>query len=48
LKPTEKAAEELRKTIVIANEKLEKDGNLSAEKVNTLNKLLADYRKSNQ
>ena len=47
LKPTENAAEELRKTIVIANEKLEKDGNLSTEKVSTLNKLLADYRKSN-
>lgn len=47
LKPTENAAEELRKTIVIANEKLEKDGNLSTEKVNTLNKLLTDYRKLN-
>lgn len=45
LKPTEKAAKELRKTIVIANEKLEKDGNLSAEKVGMLNKLLTDYRK---
>ncbi len=47
LKPTEKAAEELRTTIVIANKKLEQDGHLSAEKVAKLNALLAEYRKLN-
>ena len=45
LKPTEQAAEELRKTIVIANKKLEQDGHLSAEMVAKMNKLLAGYRK---
>ncbi len=45
LKPTEKAAEELRKTIIIANTQLEQDGRLSAEKVKKMNELLADYRK---
>jgi len=47
LKPTEAAAEELRKTIVIANKQLESDGHLSAEKVGKMNKLLADFRKLN-
>lgn len=47
LKPTKQAAEKLRKTSVIANEKLVKDGNLSAEKVKELDKYLADYRKLN-
>jgi hypothetical protein len=47
LKPTKQAAEELRKTIVIANERLVKDGNLSANKVKELDKHLADYRKLN-
>ncbi len=47
LKPTEQAAEELRKTIIIANDKLEKDGHLSAEKVNKMNQYLADFRKQN-
>lgn len=47
LKPVEAAAKELRETIVIANDQLEKNGNLSAEKVNKMNKLLADYRKEN-
>jgi len=47
LKPTKQAAEELRKTIVIANERLVKDGNLSADKVKELDKHLADYRKLN-
>ena len=47
LKPTKQAAEELRKTSLIANEKLVKDGNLSANKVNELDKHLADYRKLN-
>ncbi len=45
LKPTDQAAEELRKTIVIASDKLEKDGNLSADKVEKLYKYLADFRK---
>ncbi len=45
LKPTEQAAEELRTTIVIANEKLERDGDLSADKVKKMNNLLADFRK---
>ena len=47
LKPVEAAAKELRETIVIANDQLEKNGKLSAEKVNKMNKLLADYRKEN-
>jgi TRAP-type C4-dicarboxylate transport system substrate-binding protein len=47
LKPTAQAAEELRKTIVIANQKLEQDGHLSAEMVAKMNKLLVDYRKQN-
>ncbi len=47
LEPTKKAAEELRKISIIANEKLVKDGNLSADTVKELNKHLADYRKLN-
>lgn len=47
LKLTESAADEIRKTIVITNKKLEKDGNLSTEKMKTLNGLLSDFRKSN-
>lgn len=46
LQPTAAAAEELRRTIVIANDQLEKDGNLSAEKVKELNQHLNTYRKS--
>jgi TRAP-type C4-dicarboxylate transport system substrate-binding protein len=45
LKPTQEAADKLRKTSIIANEKLVKDGNLSASKVKELNKHLADFRK---
>jgi TRAP-type C4-dicarboxylate transport system substrate-binding protein len=45
LKPTQEAADKLRKTSIIANEKLVKDGNLSAIKVKELNKHLADFRK---
>ena len=47
LKPTKQAAEELRKTSIVANEKLVKNGNLSAEKVKELDKYLVDYRKLN-
>ncbi|MCF6202460.1 MAG: TRAP transporter substrate-binding protein DctP [Methylococcaceae bacterium] len=47
LKPTKQAADELRKISIIANEKLVKDGNLSANTVKELNKHLADYRKLN-
>ncbi len=48
LEPTKQAAEELRKISIIANEKLVKDGNLSADTVKELNKHLADYRKLNR
>ncbi len=44
LEPTAAAAEELRTTIVSANEKIEREGNLSADKVNRLNALLTEYR----
>lgn len=47
LSPTKSAADELRKTIVVANEKLERDGNLSAGIVKKLNGFLAEYRKLN-
>jgi len=47
LEPTKQAAEQLRKTSIIANDKLVNDGNLSADKVKELNKHLADYRKLN-
>ncbi len=45
LQPTAQAAEELRRTIVIANNQLVQDGNLSAEKVKKLDQYLAKFRK---
>ncbi len=47
IKPTKAAADELREKIVFANEKLEKDGNLTMETVDRMNKFLADYRRLN-
>jgi TRAP-type C4-dicarboxylate transport system substrate-binding protein len=47
IKPTQAAADELREKIVFANEKLEKDGNLTPETVDRMNKFLADYRRLN-
>lgn len=47
IKPSEESAHELRETIVIANKNLEKDGNLSADKVDKMNKLLKEFRQLN-
>ncbi len=48
LKPTPKAIDELRRTIVSANKKIEREGNLSADKVEKLNTYLTEFRNKNQ
>jgi len=48
LKPTPKAIDELRRTIISANRKIEREGNLSADKVEKLNAYLIDFRNKNQ
>lgn len=45
LQPTEQAADELRRTIVSANRRIEQDGNMSAAKVKELNDYLAEFRR---
>ena len=48
LKPTPEAADELRRTIVSANRKIEQEGHLSADKVEKLNTYLTEFRKQHQ
>ncbi|WP_305907041.1 TRAP transporter substrate-binding protein DctP [Methylomarinum sp. Ch1-1] len=45
LKPTPAAADELRRTIVSANRKIEQEGNMSADKIRELNAYLAEFRR---
>lgn len=45
LEPTQAAADELRNTIVSANRKIEQNGNMSADKVEKLNRYLNEFRR---
>lgn len=47
LKPTPEAANELRRTIISANKKIEQEGNLSKDKVKKLNAYLTEFRNNN-
>jgi len=48
VKPKDEAAEELRRTTIMTNKQLEKDGGLSIEAVTRMNTLLTDYRSTKQ
>ncbi len=48
LKPTPEAADELRRTIVSANQKIEQDGKMSPDKVKELNDYLSEFRQRKQ